>query len=47
MVGYADDVAVIVEGRRAEDIKDQAEYCISKITSNLSGLGLRLAEQKT
>ena len=47
ILAYADDVALVVEGRTAEEIKDKAEYCVEQIIEKLKKMGLRLAEQKT
>lgn len=47
LVGYADDLAVMVSGKTSEIIKDKAEYSIVQISKMLKEKGLQLTEQKT
>ena len=47
VVGYADDVAILIEGRTEDEVRDKAEYAVEQARSKLVQIGLALAEEKT
>lgn len=46
-LGYADDLALIVEGATKEELKDKAEYAIGKVIYQLKKMGLTIEETKS
>ena len=47
IVAYADDLAVLVSGKRENEIIDKMEYAIVQISEKLKEMKLELATQKT
>lgn len=47
LVGFADDVAVIVSGNKESTLKFRADRAMTKIDDWLTNIGLQLAPEKT
>lgn len=47
MIAYADDLAIVVTGRTAEQLEDKAQYAVNSVLHKLRDMGITTATQKT